>query len=332
MQIVRRHCAVTADTALRLPIALQILVFPPRGFILLGMSKIYRQLVAGLFIVVWLAPPFFLANLGASEPVPNGADTLKIMTFNLKYASPAPPNSWPQRRPVMKACIETVAPDVFGTQEGLFGQLQDLATELPAYAWIGLGRDGGSRGEFMAVFYLTDRFKPLEFDHFWLSDTPDVIGSSTWGNSNRRMVTWVKFLDRRSQQQFYFFNTHLDHQIQLAREKGATLIRQRIEALATSLPVVLVGDFNAQAGANNAYATLTKDGFLSDTWLTAASRRGEEYSSFHGFGTPKKEGVRIDWILSRGIPQVDWEEIVLFEKNGQYPSDHFPVAALLRWH
>jgi len=42
--------------------------------------------------------------------------------------------------------------------------------------------------------------------------------------------------------------------------------------------------------------------------------------------------VRIDWILSRGIPQVDWEEIVLFEKNGQYPSDHFPVAALLRWH
>ncbi len=70
------------------------------------------------------------------------------------------------------------------------------------------------------------------------------------------MVTWVKFLDRQTQRQFYFFNTHLDHQIQGAREKSAALIQERISALKTSLPVVLVGDFNSVAGRNKAYDIL----------------------------------------------------------------------------
>src|SRR5262245_31952743 len=100
--------------------------------------------------------------------------TLCLMTFNLRYASDRPPNSWAQRRPVMGDCIRSVNPDVIGTQEGLYRQLKDLQTDLPEYAWIGLGRDGGSRGEFMAVFYRTERFEALEYDHFWLSDTPNV--------------------------------------------------------------------------------------------------------------------------------------------------------------
>jgi hypothetical protein len=53
---------------------------------------------------------------------------------------------------------------------------------LPDYEWIGLGRDGGNHGEFMAVFYRVTRFEPLEFDHFWLSDAPNVVASSTWGS------------------------------------------------------------------------------------------------------------------------------------------------------
>ena len=72
----------------------------------------------------------------------------------------------------------------------------------------------------MAVFYRKSRLEPMAFDHFWLSDTPEVIGSTTWGNTNRRMVTWVRFKDRADGREFYFWNTHLDHQIQAAREKG----------------------------------------------------------------------------------------------------------------
>ena len=122
----------------------------------------------------------------------------------------------------------SLRPDLIGTQEGLYPQIKDIAADQPAYDWIGLGRDGGSRGEFMAIFYRRDRFEPLEYEHFWLSDTPDVIASSTWGNGVRRMVTWAKFRDRTTGREFYFWNTHLDHEVQFAREKSAELIRQRI--------------------------------------------------------------------------------------------------------
>jgi endonuclease/exonuclease/phosphatase family metal-dependent hydrolase len=178
----------------------------------------------------------------AAEPAP-----LTVMTYNLRYASKLPPNAWFQRRPVAAAMLKELKPDIVGTQEGLYQQIKDLQTDLPDYAWIGTGRDGGSRGEFMAVFYRHERFEPLEFDHFWLSDTPETIGSTTWGNSNRRMVTWIRFLDRKTQEEFYFFNTHFDHEKQPAREKSATLIRERVDALKTKLPVILVGDFNAAA-------------------------------------------------------------------------------------
>ncbi len=273
-----------------------------------------------------LAATTLLTFLGV--PRSDGAE-LGVMTFNLRYASPTPPNAWPTRRPVMKACIEKYAPDIFGTQEGVYHQLKELASDLPDYSWIGLGRDGGSRGEFMAVFYRTDRFEPMAYDHFWLSDTPEVMGSSTWGHSNRRMVTWVRFKDRRDGSEFHFWNTHLDHEVQPAREKAADLIRSRIAKLDTKLPLLLVGDFNAVAGANKTYDILTADGFFRDTWKLAGERRNETHNSFTGFGTPKMDGKRIDWILLRGQASVRATEIVTFEQGGQFPSDHFPVMTWL---
>jgi hypothetical protein len=119
----------------------------------------------------------------ADEPAADAASDLCVMTFNLRYASASPPNAWSARRPAAKALWDRVRPDVVGTQEGVYLQIKDIAADQPDFAWIGLGREGGSRGEFMAIFYRRDRLTPLEFDHFWLSDTPDVIGSTTWGDT-----------------------------------------------------------------------------------------------------------------------------------------------------
>lgn len=274
------------------------------------------------------------ASLRPQSTSAAAAEEYLVMSYNLRFASTTPPNAWQDRRPAVRALLEKYTPDLIGTQEGVYAQLKDIAADLPAYDWIGLGRDGGSRGEFMAVFYRRDRFEPLEFDHFWLSDTPEVVGSSTWGNTNRRMVTWVRFLDRRTGRQFHFWNTHLDHALQPAREKGAELIRRRIEAIPAahaSLPLLLVGDFNAVAGANKAYDILLADGFLKDTWTIASERRNAEYNTFNGFETPRKEGKRIDWILARGSVDVRASEIVTYTHDGRIPSDHFPVVAWVRW-
>ena len=262
--------------------------------------------------------------LGADKP-------LKVMTFNLRYASDSMPNAWKVRRPVMKELLEKSQPDIFGTQEGLYRQLKDLSVDLPKYDWIGLGRDGGSHGEFMAIFYDHARFEPMEYDHFWLSDTPNVIGSTTWGNSNRRMVTWVRFKDRENKKEFYLFNTHFDHQIQLAREKAATLLKERIASIKTELPIIVTGDFNATAQKNKAYEILTDGEFLKDTWGLASERKNPIVATFHNFRGAREGDNRIDWILIRGPLKVDWTQIDTFGKEGQYPSDHFPVMAQLRF-
>jgi len=258
------------------------------------------------------------------------APSLCVMTYNLRYASTNPPNAWPQRRPIMREVIQNAAPDVLGTQEGLYWQLKELASDLPEFDWIGLGREGGSKGEFMAVFYRKARLEPLVYDHFWLSDTPEVMGSTTWSNRNRRMVTWVKFRDRTGGNEFFLFNTHFDHEIQMAREKSAQLVRQRIAALDTKLPVLLIGDFNATAQTNKAYHILTGDQFLTDAWLAARERSGEGIATFNDFKAIQANGSRIDWILSRGKISVEGAEILTFSRNGQFPSDHFPVLARLR--
>lgn len=255
---------------------------------------------------------------------------LRVMTYNLRYASQKPPNEWPARRPIMKSLIAKTAPDVFGTQEGLYAQLKDIAADHPDYEWIGLGRDGGSRGEFMAVFYKRARFEPVAFDHFWLSDTPEVIGSATWGHSNRRMVTWVRFRERATGREFMFWNTHLDHEVEAARQKAAALIRDRLAAADRAVPLILVGDFNCAAGSSRAWEILTGEAGLSDTWTMAAARVNDGMNTFNGFQPARKEGVRIDWILLRGKAGVSRAEIVTYSENGQNPSDHFPVVVDLK--
>jgi endonuclease/exonuclease/phosphatase family metal-dependent hydrolase len=276
-----------------------------------------------------LAPALLATSGSLRAAEAGGTAELAVMTYNLRYASQTGANAWPGRRPLIKSLIDAKRPDLIGTQEGLYGQLKDFAADQPDFDWIGLGRDGGSHGEFMAIFYRRARFEPLEYDHFWLSDTPDVIGSSTWGNTNRRMVTWVRFKDRQTSREFHHWNTHLDHALQPAREKGARLIRDRIAKVQPDMPLVLTGDFNADNGNNPAYDILTEKGVLEDTWKLAAERRNAELNTFNGFNAVGRQSRRIDWILGRSLASVRATEIVVQSENGPFPSDHFPVMAWL---
>lgn len=282
-------------------------------------------------VLVGIAVAAAIGCACGAQPTNRPPLTLKVMSFNLRFASDQPPNAWPERRPVMKHVIETAAPDVIGTQEGLYAQLRNMASDLPAYEWIGLGREGGSRGEFMAVFYRRDRLEPVAFDHFWLSDTPEVIGSITWGHTYRRMVTWVRFRDRETGREFNFWNTHFDHQVEAARQKAADLIRTRLSKLDPTIPLLLVGDFNCAAGSSRAYEILTKEAGLSDTWLAASKRINEGLNTFHNFETPIRGNERIDWILARPPFVVTEAEIITGHVGDQYPSDHFPVTATIRF-
>ncbi|WP_432187608.1 endonuclease/exonuclease/phosphatase family protein [Streptomyces sp. Tue6028] len=258
-----------------------------------------------------------------------GGRPLDVMTFNLRYAGTAEPHSWAARRPAMRELLRRGTPHVMGTQEGLYHQVRDIASDLGAHhEWIGTGRAGGSCDEFMAVFYDTRRLTPVEYEHFWLSDTPEVIGSNTWGGVCVRMVTWVRFRDLRDgAREFYLLNTHLDSRSGRARTRAAALIGQRIAGLDPSLPLLVTGDFNVAAHRDPVYDTLLGAG-LVDAWDVAAER-GPSYATFHGYRPLVPDGDRIDWILSTPAVAVHRASVDTFSRDGQFPSDHLPVRASL---
>lgn len=278
----------------------------------------------------------------------NRGEALRVMTFNLRYAGSRPP-TWVERRPAARELLRRAAPHVIGTQEGYYGQVRDVAADLgPDWEWTGTGREGGSRGEFMAVFHDTRRLEPLGYDHFWLSGTPEVIGSNDWGGSSIRMVTWVRFRDLRTGGQLYVANTHLDNASAVAREKGAALLAARLAALDPALPRIVTGDFNVPANAPGGegpeepeeqeepvYGTLLREARLVDAWrAVAAERRGPDLATWHGYEPPVPGGDRIDWILVSPEAEVVSASVNTFALDGRYPSDHLPVEAeviLPRW-
>ena len=251
------------------------------------------------------------------------------MSFNLRFeGGDKAPNDWDRRLPLVIEQIESEAPDLIGTQEGLHSQLVDLERELEGYRWVGVGREGGRRGEYMAIFYATGRFELLEHEHYWLSDTPKVVGSKSFGNRVVRMTTWARFRERASGEEFIHVNTHFDHQVEEARVKSAAMMVERDERFGGNR-VIVTGDFNCQGGNSTAWNTLVTDGPYEDAWDTA-QERGEPIDTFHGWGPPRGGDRRIDWILHRGTIEVLSSKVCTFGRDGLWPSDHFPVLSEVR--
>lgn len=274
-------------------------------------------------VVVLLASGFVLAEPKADD------GTVRVMTFNLRGVNDPPPRDWKTRLPLVEHLLHKHDPDLLGVQEARWYQVRDLMRALPDYGWVGLGTQGGTRDQFLSIFYRKQRFEVLDFDHFWLSDTPSLIGSATWGNRYVRMVTWAKFRDRRTGSVMYQANTHLDNMSADSRVKSARLILDRVREFQAGVPVVLTGDFNSAAGASPVYSILTgADGFR-DTWTTA-DRRGPLYRTENHWEPPHRNGKRIDWILTRGDVRTTWTEIDPYRAKDVYPSDHDPVIAHLK--
>ncbi len=260
------------------------------------------------------------------------AKPLRVLCYNLRYITSGDTGerTWTARRDQAAELIKKDAADIVGIQEGLPPMMNDLAERLPGYAVIGVGReDGIDQGEYAAILVKADRFRVQESGTFWLSDTPEVCNSCTWGNTVTRICTWAKLYDRHTQRTFHFFNTHLDHASELARQKGTELILSRIAERKPAGPVLLTGDFNAPE--SDPLHLAIKGAGLTDVWKSLnESVPPEEAGTFHEF-TGVTNRARIDFVYAtpdlRGLEAV----IVRSSKNGNFPSDHFPVRATLEW-
>ena len=286
------------------------------------------------FVIAWVA----LISCAPARTPADDPTAIEVMTFNIRYGTAEDgANSWPFRRDLVFTVIRDHRPDLLGVQEALRGQLDEIGTAVPGYIEIGVGRDDGrTAGEYSAILFRQGRFEPLESGTFWFSDTPDVPGSMSWGNRITRIATWTRLRDVTSGGTFVVYNLHFDHESQPSRERSAELLATRL-ARDGQEPVIVMGDFNS-GEANPAYRFLTGAGALPGRTITSPRLR-DTYrivhpadtlvGTFNGF-TGARDGEKIDHILVSGGWTVVDAAIVTTSAAGRYPSDHFPVTAVVR--
>jgi endonuclease/exonuclease/phosphatase family metal-dependent hydrolase len=269
-----------------------------------------------------------VSNARGDEPT-----DLRVMSFNIRYGTADDgADHWEKRRELLFATVEAFKPDLLGTQEVLAFQADELKKRLSGHGFVGAGRDDGKdKGEMTPIYFRTDRFEKLDEGHFWLSETPDKPGSKGWDTSLPRVASWVKLRDKATKREFYFLNTHFDHRGQKARLESAKLIRKRLGALPGNPPVVVTGDFNTGEGSEPYQALVGGEGVkLIDSYRAIHPERAKDEGTFNGFqGT--RTGPRIDWVLHTDHFAATAAAIDHTSKGGRYPSDHFPVTAVLRW-
>lgn len=270
----------------------------------------------------FIAAAWLLLGLAGCRSLPPESAPLRVMTLNVRLPLEADgPNRWEMRRDAMSRLIDDSAPDFVGTQELMRTQADDLAARLPQYAWFGIGRRGGALDEHMGVFYRRDAWRLVESGHFWLSDTPHVPGSISWGHPYPRMASWGLFERRADGLRLQLYNTHLPYRPEdgQARLRGAALILDRLAGMPRG-PAIVLGDFNDAPGSA-VHRRLTA--VLGDAWERAPRREGPA-GTFHGFsGIP---GTRIDWVLYRGLRPRTVRTLAT-PVDGRHVSDHFPVLA-----
>ncbi|MDN5726962.1 MAG: endonuclease/exonuclease/phosphatase family protein [Propionibacteriales bacterium] len=278
-----------------------------------------------------------------TSPMPDGpligpvqAPRLHVMTFNLRVdlsqeTRPGDPDHWPDRQPIVTDLLAHERPTLLGVQEATFGQLGALAEGLPNHRMLGYGRQGGSRDEHTPIWYDPTRIEVLTWDQLWLSDTPRVIGSTSWGNETTRIVVTARLRDRATGNEFCMINTHLDHASESARVQGAAVLLELINAgRADGLPVLLTGDFNTRAHHGEAYTVLVTDGPMIDTWDTAEQQLTPEWNTCPDYAEPVVGGARIDWVLTTGTLRTHKAAINNHRSTaGGHPSDHLPVQAVI---
>jgi endonuclease/exonuclease/phosphatase family metal-dependent hydrolase len=250
---------------------------------------------------------------------------VKLMSYNIRYditTSNASP--WTERHTAIASQINRFDADIVGMQEVLEHQREQLLSDLPGFASIGVGRDDGQKaGEYAPIFYKAERFRLLNSGTFWLSPTPDVP-SKGWDAALNRICTFAQFFDLESKESFWVFNTHFDHVGEVARMKSSVLILQKMQEVTngTRQAVILCGDLNL----NDDHPTITfLQSQMKDALLCSKQVKSDMNKTFNNFDLAMEASKRIDYIFTnKKVTVLTFETIV--ERFGvSYPSDHFPI-------
>ena len=266
---------------------------------------------------------------GTSRP----GESIHFLTYNVRGPNPTDGlNYWPFRVDVARELILSENPDIFGSQETAGLTLDEFQYFVGAgySVYRGDGTRGQGDGELLAIFYRSDRFvlDQEKSGTFYLNETVETPGPG-FGDDTPRGCTFAHLTDNRTDKSFYVYNTHADNDSVIARSGGIDVIMQMVANRDEDIPAIAMGDFNTFEARTVDQLLDPVDGDVGvdflDTFLTVHPERADEgtFSHWDGF----TGGDKVDFILAPEGTTVLEADIVRFNVDGRYTSDHYPVSA-----
>lgn len=291
-------------------------------------SFIRRIFVLTALMVLTLSLPL---GAVAQSGAPDG--TIRVMIFNTHHGAgnddcedpDVPDGEIPEAECALD--LERIAdviraehPDVVALQEidrfwarsGSVDQSRELASMLEMEVWFGGNLDHDSDDH---------AGEPHQYGVAILSNDPITSCENTFlptaeGEEQRGLLE--ARVDVEGAGEIAVLNTHLDHKEVVNRTAQAEAVAEYVEGI--SVPIVLMGDFNAEPGDGD---LTTIESLLTDAWGVAGEEgEGLTYPA-HPDEDPEK---RIDMIFVS--PDIAVTDLYVQESNeARMAADHLPVVA-----
>lgn len=297
----------------------------------------FLQKIGGLALL----PLVNVDLLYASGLSAQGQNTLKVLSCNIRVDLPEDEKNghgWKQRR---QACIQIVKnqnADIIGFQEVLKGQFLDLKEGLSSY--YALGFDGPEMDQHKEgyhgiaknpIFFSKKRFELLNAGGYWLSETPLLGGSMSWGSARARNLSWVRLLDKKSGKEFRLLNLHLDHVKEEAKLEQVRMVMEECKQYHSDFVQILTGDFNA-APASPVINLVKEYGWTDsfDVNKTVGKIEGTTHAFKPNDPERAKKASKIDYIFIKGPVKALASRIIKDNISGIYPSDHYFLEGIVQ--
>ncbi len=223
---------------------------------------------------------------------------IKAMSFNVKcgYEGQLGANGFPARKQAILDMIKMADPDIIGFQEMTYDMRLWFSEILREYTVLGCGRGDKYDGEGMSIAFKTRMFELVSMEQFWLSGTPEIPGSTNYGDCKScypRMVNVLKLFSNDAKETFYMYNTHLDHPQDASKTRTHSMMQIIQHISQHTEKFVLTGDMNATPDAPEIKLV---ENILA--YRNARDCTADLPDTFHDFKGSKNCFMKIDYIFS----------------------------------
>lgn len=253
------------------------------------------------------------------------------MTFNLRYYEPRE-NIWDPRKLAAAELIDEQNADIIAFQE-VYTHSHEEVRDTTQIDWIKRAFSGyeiagmEEKGSYLSplpILLKTGRFILVENNTFYFTDTPDEPPSGRRsGYFPTYLCNWARVYDVEHESYFYIYNIHLPVNNSERQTLALSIIKEKIVGREfPDEPVILLGDFNLFSDSNlfSEIQSIPLTNTLTDTGP----------GTFHFFlGITIFPRIDHIWVSDRFL--VEKTIVSRYNKDGQYPSDHYPVISALRW-